>query len=276
MATTLPYAYSHLIRYFTKGVDAQGPYYRVEYSIDAWSNADDFVNALLGKASVAGGPGGTITRTSPHQHPLSPNLFCTSAEVVEGVGAPVLNASGYPNYSGGAIVRAEYRALTFTADLNNSFDPATPITWATQELDFAEEVYTVQNSGYRWQAGPDNGNPIGVPAKISIPLTTMVLTYERIPYMPMTLCRNLRGRVNSTTFLGSAAGMVHFKGGRTKRDFNTDGSITQMVQFVFLERDAAYPWNSLPSRNTLAWYPVADSAGNKLFRTADLNPLVVL
>ncbi len=278
MSTVLPVPYVHTVRYFTKGIDQRGPYYKVEYLIGSYADTDGFVNALLGKSTVTAGT--VITRTEPHQHPLSTNLWCQSAEVVEGLGGPALNALGYPGYVGGAIIRAEYRApsFDFVSSPDNSFDNtgSEPIVWATQELDFGHETYTIANSTYTYQAGPNNGRPTSVPVKITIPLTTMTLTYERTPYLVMTAVRALRRRVNTSTFLGGSAGLVLFEGARTSRQFNTDGSIAQKTQLVFQERDSAFPWNSLPARNQLTWYPVADGAGKKMFQTADLTLLASL
>ena len=280
MATSLAFVYAHMIRYFAKGIDQNGPFYRVEYDIGNWSDTDAFINALLGAATVTGGPGGTVVRISPHQHPLSPNLYCQSAEVVEGVGKPLTNVNGYPSYAEGAIIRAEYRAPRYdiVSNPNNSFDPSptSPITYATQELDFGTETYTIANNQYLFSSGPEVGKLLGIPARIQIPLTTMVLTFERLPYIPMVAARAKRGRVNSSTFLGAAAGLVLFEGCRSSRSFNTDGSIVQSIQMVFKERDAANPWNSMPSRRDATWYPVEAIGGAKLFLTTDLTPLIQL
>lgn len=274
MSTALPVPYVHLTRYFNKGIDQRGPYYKVEYFIESYSDTDTFVNALLGKRTLTGT---TISSISPHQHPLSPNLFCVEAEVVEGLNGPALNSNGYPAYNGGAVIRAEYRSLTWdvVSQPQNSFDNSgvEPVLWATQELDFGAETYTINNGTYTYQAGPNSGKPTSVPVKITIPLTTMVLTYERLPYLVMSALRSLRRRVNTMTFLGASAGLVLFEGARTTRQFNTDGSIAQKTQLVFQERDSAYPWNSLPARNSLAWYAVQDGSGNTMYQTADLTPL---
>jgi hypothetical protein len=278
MSTSLPIPYVHTVRYFSKGIDNRGPFYRVEYLIDSYSDADTIINAMLGKRTLVGAPGGTISSVSPHQHPLSTNLFCVQAEAIEGLGGPATNSNGYPAYNGGALIRAEYRALMFdvVSTPANSFEQTgvEPILWATQELDFGAESYTIPNAKYTYQSGPLNGKPSDVPVKITIPLTTLVLTYERLPYLVMSAVRSLRRRVNTTAVLGAATGLVLFEGARTTRQWNTDGSIAQKTQLVFQERDAAYPWNSLPNRSDLVWYPVADGSSNKIYQTGDLTPLV--
>src|SRR3954451_21624986 len=103
MSTQLPVAYSHLIEGFSKGVDSSSPFYRVVYHIANYSDSDEFCNALMGFGTLSGPiSGGTVSRGVPHQHPLSTNLYCRSATVVEGLGNPVLNAAGYPDFDGGA------------------------------------------------------------------------------------------------------------------------------------------------------------------------------
>ena len=275
MSTSLPFPYVHTVRYFSKGMDAAGAYYKVEYLIDAYANSDAMVNALLGQRTATGL---VITSFSPHQHPLSPNLYCKSADVIDGLGGPALNSLGYPGYNGGALIRCEYRPLMFdvVSQPQNSFDQSgtEPVLWATQELDFGSETYTINRATYTYTSGPAgvSGKPSQVPVKIRIPLTTMILTYERTPYLIMTLVRSLRFRVNTSTFLGAAAGLVLFEGPRTNRQFNSDGSACQETQLIFQERDANYPWNSLPNTIDMSWNPVADGT-NGMFQTADLTPL---
>jgi hypothetical protein len=274
MATTLPIQYSHLLEGFTKGIDQGGPFYRVIYKILNWQDTDLFCNALMGYARATGSPGNfTVTRGVPHQHPLSPNLFCVSATVIQGLGSPILSPTGYPNYDGGAFIQAEYRTPPFNFgpagngyDLNNQIDPGTPIAWCTQELDHGTETMTVDQV--------DKSKP---PAKINVPLTILKLTFHKLPYMPVTVVRAARGCVNSTTFLGSAAGLVVFKGATTHREFNTDGSVVQEVAMSFYERPAAFPWNSGPSpANPYTWIAVTDSNGNKPYLSYDLNLLLQL
>lgn len=278
MGTSYIVATAHTCEYFTKGVDQGGPYMRVQYYIHNYSDADNFINALVGAGNLTGPiTGGKVTRNSPHQHPLSPNLFCVSASLVTGLGNPVLNTTGYPDYDGGALIAAEYRALSWDpieVNRNNSIDPTTSILYCTQELDFSSETYTVGNHTFKYSSGVLSGINTSSPAKFTIPVTELVLTFHQFPYLPMIAVRNLRGRVNTSTFLGAAAGCVLFRGGKTTREFNTDGTVVQKVQMMFAERDALHKWNWLPSPYSLTWYPVADLDGTTMFPTADLSPLL--
>jgi hypothetical protein len=277
MATSLPVPFSHTIEGFTKGIDNQGPIIRVVYKIDHYSDSDKFINALMGFGSLSGPiTGGTITKSTPHSHPLSPNLYCQSAMLVEGLGAPVLGANGYPNYDGGALIQAEYRPPPFDFGplgislLNNQIDPGTPMAWCTQELSFSNEIWTLGKK----MTYASSGKPTDVHVKFYVPITTLRLTFHKLPYMPTPIVRTLRGRVNSTTFLGSPAGTVLFKGAETSREWNTDGTVCQKVVLTFDERDTSQPWNSLPSEDDPTFKAVVGTGGVKMYQLADLSPLV--
>jgi hypothetical protein len=269
MSTTLPVTYSHLIEGFTKGVDRGGPFYRVIYRIADWGQSDAFVNALMGVTSVSGAASkNNIVRNYPHQHPLSPNLSCESAHVIQGLGNPILNANGYPDYDGGALIEAEYRIPPYdyqNPDRNQQIDPGTPLVYCSQSISFGTEIYTVPGSG----AGDLSA------AKIQIPITVMSLTWHEIPYLPMTVVRDLIGKVNSATFLGAAPGCVLFKGAETQRKQNADGTIVQEVSMTFNERRVGYEWNKLPTKtNPFTFSTATDGNGNAPFLTGDLNLLL--
>jgi hypothetical protein len=272
MSTTLPVPYSHTVESFQKGIDLKsGAWINAVYRIDDWADSDAFCRALLGITVLAGG---VVTRTTPHQSPLATALVCHKATVVAGLGNPVTNADGYPDYDGGALVAAEYKPPEFDFSglsyPDSQIDPTTPILYCTQELDFTTQIFTLPDAKYKYTA---SGLDTDVPIKIEVPITIMSLTFHQLPYIPMTAVRALRGRVNSVTFLGAAAGLVLFKGARTSREFASDGSVSQRVQLVYEERDAAFPWNYLPSRTSPVFQAVDDgsAAHNKLFLTGDLN-----
>jgi hypothetical protein len=132
MSTSLPISYAHTIEYFSKGIDDRSPYFYVQYRIDNYSDSDRFLNALRGITTVTGPSGSqTVVRGIPHQHPLSPNLVCQSANLVQGLGNPILSATGYPNFDGGALIQAEYRPASWDfsgpSNTGNQLDPATSI-----------------------------------------------------------------------------------------------------------------------------------------------------
>lgn len=264
---------AHSTDYFSKGIDAQGPYYRVEYYTSNYANADTLCNYLLGYTSVSGGTSGTIVRRGPHQHPLSPSLYCTSAEVTEGLGDPILNSNGLPTYRGGAKVRCEYRPWLaqggFPVQMTDQekyqqIDPNNPVPWCTQELDFTTETRLVPGRIVKWNDGacPLNGKPVGdFPVSVQIPITVMNLTFHLVPYMPVAL-QNYQGCVNSDTFLGSAAGTVLMKGARTVREWDSAGNVTQKVMLTYLKRTGIdingnnQSWNRVLNSSDMGWYIV--------------------
>jgi hypothetical protein len=260
-----------------KGIDDQGPFYKVSYYFTDWADSDMVANQLRGYSSRVGS---TTIRSSPHQHPLSPNLVCMSVDI-EGCGQPSLNSSGLPYYSAGFFAHCTYRVWTAgpipdnDPNYNNQIDPTTPVLWATQELDFGTEEYVHEKNQYTWSTGDAlNGKMSGIPIRVSIGIVTMTITYHQLPYLPMTTVRNLRNRINNATFLGAAQYTVRFMGARTVRDFNTDGTVCQKVQLTFKEREA--DWNKFLRKDKLQFDYIVDSSSNKVFTAADLSPLVSL
>lgn len=282
MSTLASITYVHRIQYFSKGVDEQGPFYDVEYEIDDWANADDFVNALMG-----------LGRTEPHRHELSANLTCTRA-VATGQGRPTLDAvNGLPGFGGGAIIRATYRAGSVGAggfgsaagiavgEIPHQIDASTPIIWCTQELDFEVETITHPTSTYKFSS--DN-RPLTTPLQVDIGITVMSLTFHRLPYMPMTRVRAARGKLNNAVFLGAAAECVLFRGAKTTRERNTDGTVTQKVGMIFVEREVSWnkflrddklPYTSAGALNAASFDYVVDGSGNRRFGTPNLSSLIL-
>ena len=273
MAITLPVPFAHMWGEMYKGIDEQGPYYEVLYYITNWSDSDLVINALKGITSSVSGK---ITRGLPHQHPLSPNLYCQTARA-EGLGGPVLNANGLPNYDGGCKIRATYRAsvlegvLQFGDDPNNfqQIDPTTPLLWCTQELDFSGETVVVPNTSFTWAS---DGKLASVPLKVKVGITQMRLTFHRVPAMPMATMRAFRGKVNNATFLGADPYKVLFEGGSTVRDVQADGTVLQRVTLVLSERDQPW-WNTLRP-DKMKWDALVDGDGAKAYTATDLSPLL--
>lgn len=263
---------AHTINYFSKGIDTQGPYYKVEYLISNYADSDRFINALRGYSTQYGGTSGFVTKVGPHQHPLSPNLFCITAELVEGLGTPTTNLNGYPSYSGGALIRAEYRPWTggdYTPQPQNNIDPMTPILWCTQELDFTVESYILPKTLLVWDS---DGVPTDIEFKRDIAIVIMSLTFQRLPYIPMATVAPLVGRINAYTFLGQSAGHVLFAGAQTTREMDTSGAIVQKVQLVFKSREA--DWNYVLRPSTMAFDKVKGPTGQSPYGYSDFSPLL--
>jgi hypothetical protein len=268
--------YVHLIDGFSKGIDDRSPWVRVVYKINSYDDTNKFANALMGFGTSTGPiTGPTVTKGVPHACPLSTNLYATSATVIEGLGSPILNANGFPNWDGGALIQVEYRPppMNFSGadNPNHNIDTSTPLTWCTQELDFSSQSFTLPKSQLKFTATNDLTD---VFVKFEVPITIMTLTFSKVPYMPMTSVRNCRGCVNNATFLGAPAECVLFKGAKTGREFNTDGTVVQRVTLTFEERNFDQKWTWLPSGDDVTFRAVADKNGAKMYKSADLSQLL--
>ncbi len=270
--------YAHAWESMTKGIDQQGPYYQVKYYFQNWADSDTIANQMRGSTQRSGG---TTIRIPPHTHFLSPNLSCTDVSI-EGCGSPVLNAKGLPSFDRGFFAIATYRSLPWLLQASNDpenlnqIDPTgTPLLWCTQELDFdfEEVVFEGEKSNFKWSTGDAlNGTKTKVPLKFTMGITTMTITWHQLPYLPMATIRTLRNKINNATFLGAPAETIRFLGCRTVRDQNTDGQVSQKVQFTFQERDIS--WNKFLRKDKFQYDYIKDGGGATFYQTADLSPLL--
>ncbi len=271
---TTPLTFTHMVGDFTKGIDGGGPYYECTFLFDDWGDSDTVPNQMLGVTRYSGTPGsGVTTRVLPMTHPLSPNLYCRSA-VVSGIGRPFINANGYPAYWAGFTVKAEFRAAQQgQADTGlQQIVPTSPVIWCTQELDWESQWITIPNTSLKF--GSD-GKKTGFKLEKEVTVTTMRLTFHRLPYMPVPQFRALRGRTNNGNFLGATTvDTVKFMGGTTVREASTDGSIVQTCTLTFKERDI--PWGSGIRPDTLAIDTILTPSGGPTSVQADLSPLIRL
>lgn len=191
----LSIAYAHAWDTVKKGIDDKGPYYALSYWFDDWTNSDKVANELTGYTARIGD---LTKRVPPHQFPLSPNLYCDSV-VIEGVGAPILSASGAVNYNGGFFAHVTYRSSSMIVQQSqqdpenqHQIDKTTPIIYATQELDFETESYVFDRVQLRWSTADSlNGKRVGMPIRVGIGVTTMNITFHQLPYMPSALLLSL-------------------------------------------------------------------------------------
>lgn len=273
MGTILP-DHSHLYADYSKGVDSQGPYVLAQYYFDDYADSNAVLDALKGTVTRVGD---STFRSLPHQHELYPWLFCVSARCV-GLGPPRKNAAGLPDYAGGFTIEAEYRsgvgeAIPAPGGQENAhqIDPADPILWCTQELDFATEAVVVPSHSYKWLG--DN-TLAEVPVKVEVPLITCVLTFHRLPYLPMTRIRQKVGKTNSDRVLGANAGTILFPGARTTREVSTDGTIVQKVQLVFKEKPTG--WNTFLRKDKFVWDTLVDAQGRRPYQSTTFRELLTL
>jgi hypothetical protein len=278
--------YVHTVRYL-KGFEPDGvPFYQAEFTIDDYGDSDTFANTLVGVGQV-----------ESHRYPYATNFIATPPVAIEGLGKPIPNADGKPQYDGGARITVTYRpAFRFGvtdaaappgAGNEQIFDPtAQPVLWMTEEVSFDSEIGTVPDASFLWE---DDSSVAKVPLKYEISLTTMILTLHRVRAIPMGLIRSCRGKVNgpgpeitstslilpdnpSGVFLGASRGTVLFKGPKTTRNFGTDGDVERRLQLTFVEREQ--PWGKYLKNSKFQWVYLKDSDGNRQFQEADFRPLL--
>lgn len=272
---------ANTVEYFEKGIDEQGPYYLVQYYILNWQQSDIFINALLGYSTTSGLGSGGVVKRSPHQYPLSPGLLCRRARCIA-PGQPKIGPSGLPDFSGGALIQAEYRSPQWQSSINNvqeQIDPNTAIPFCTQELDHTTETYTLPGTKMFYDTTTRSTDQ---PFRIRVPVTNMSLTFHLSPnlYVATGTIRAVRGCVNSTTFMGASAGTVLFRGCRTVRNYDSVGNVVQEIQLTFSERDPNQLWNALPDKDnpTLLPWPLVrggnGTTGALAYPIADFNQYI--
>lgn len=274
-ALSLPY--SHTWENFYKGIDSGGPYYRCSFFFPDWSQSDSIANQIMGYSVRSGqtNASGVSINVLAMNHPLSNNLYAVKCDI-EGVGSPTLNPyNGLPWYNAGFLAHVEFRPWVAPGQLSEAFnqaiDPTTPILWCVQSLDFHTESFDVSSNSFVYSS--DNVTvATTIPLKVNV--TVMTLTWPRLPYIPMYWIKTLKDSVNKYTFLGCDPGTVLFNGGRTTRQWNTDGSVVQSVEMVFQHRNK--PWNMMPRGGWSVWDTVQDQNGNNLYNSQDLAPLISL
>jgi len=276
MSTSLTFNYAHSWTDISKGADQNGAFYEVTYVImgDWQKDGDTAVNELVGFTS---GPPGAASYIPAHQYPLSPNLLCVSAVVVDGFGAPNLNAQGYPSYTnGGFLVKARYQAMPWSpygaADPSNlqGIDPATLIPYCTQNLDFECSTQGVPGlAGWKWNL---TGAPVTTPMQLRSWSTVMDLTFHTVPYLNSPLIRSLRGSINEDVFLGGSQYCVLFRGARTKLTLQAGGNYAREIQLVFVENNNS--WNQVINPATGKLDTLLSPTSTGLYPTADLTPLL--
>lgn len=284
---------ANTIEYFEKGIDEQGPYYLVQYYINNWQDSDTFINALLGYTtagvSIPGSGAAGVIKRAPHQYPLSTNLLCRRARAVA-PGCAKLGTSGLPDFYGGALIQAEYRPPQWQAypNVQEQIDPNTAIPFCTQELDHTTETYTIPRrqmvfgtnsvtdivNGATFSPGTTSTEQ---DFRLRVPVTNLTLTFHLSPnlYVATSTMRTLRGCVNQYYFLGAPPQCVLFRGGRTVRNYDSQGNVVQEIQLVFSERSPSQIWNSLPDVTTMSWKPVGIAGYATMpYPTADFNQFI--
>ncbi|MDR3634354.1 MAG: hypothetical protein P4L84_11165 [Isosphaeraceae bacterium] len=258
-----------------RGQNDRGPFAEKPYLV-AWADVNTFCRNLRGISNQSGGVNGNWIFNGPLLYPDSPsdNIYCTEIAIkatgnIAGAG-PI--AYTY------AIVVVTFTPLTWDGSETsdpfglNSFGETGPeiaaLQTASQELDCGYLEIPRPRSSLKFA----DGTKIDTPSVLRLPIITMTITWERLPYLPMSAVRTMAGKVNSTVFLGCAVETVLFEPVRTSRIVMSDGTVVQRVQMGFKWRP--YSWNWAIRPDTGVWAAITDLGGNKQYQPVDFSALL--
>ncbi len=255
----------------------------------AWQDWQEFTRNLVGSYSTVGC---TFVFQRPIEFPDMPNLVVSELTIEpfdpanpSGSGVSTLVSATNQYLQGGALVTAIYRT---TFDSNNRPRPDLPAvpdgTYLTYQADLGTQTQSIPGRVWHWIDPPDNSRlPPDVNLGLIIPAGNYRLTWHRVALPPWTAIRDLRGKVNNATFLGSPPETVLFLGARLRRKFQfaeTGGFWT--LEYEFLERTLQpnsglkVGWNHQYKEKPVSsehWVAVADDSGNSPYASGDLNQL---
>jgi hypothetical protein len=255
---------------YEAGMDVQrGPFVRKKYLCPSWNSAFPVVNALVGSGS----------RPIQHSCPESPNLRCSSA-VIQPRGEFDVRDSGRPQFNL-PVIEATYAVPTWET-LNtddpagaNSFpnadEPGQPYLFMEQSIDWDTEVLKLPGRAYGFSDGVVNDTPFAV--TVAVAQFVMVRRWQdTLPFANVTSFMNT---LNTSTFLGQSKGLVKFRKARTRRQFQSDGTRSQEVEYVFQWRGVDH--NKTIRGDTGAFdtlYVGGSVFGNNPYNYTDLNALL--
>ena len=255
----------------------------------SWQDWHEFTRMLVGNYSTVGC---TFVFSRPIEFPDMPNLVVSELTIEpfdpanpsgSDVSTLVSGTNQYPQ--GGALVTAIYRTAFDTDNQPRPDLPEVPDgTYLTYQADYGAQTHTIAGRVWHWVDPPNNPRlPPDVNPGVIIPAGNYSLTWHRVALPPWSTIRNLRGKVNDVSFLGSPPETVLFVGARLTRKFQfaeTGGFWTIEYQFIerTLQPSTGDPvgWNHQYKEQSVDnehWVAIADDSGNSPYASGDLNQL---
>jgi hypothetical protein len=249
---------------FEEEVDGRGPHGTKKF-LCAWSGRYAVANALLG-FTTGTGSGGPVVTVPPMSWPESPNLYASSI-TIEGRGKATQGPVQIQFAQ--AVVTAHYGASSGWSPIplpHMSFDPGSPFTYATQELDYGREMVTIEKSAVFLANGTRLKNQ-----NYAVPLPHAILTIQlqRVPYLPAQgILVAMAKPINSVKFLGVDPGYLMFDGCKSHMELMTDGSYSQNLSLVFRVRPVLR-WDEVFS-------PIPGEGPQQVRRNSAAGPAILL
>lgn len=254
-----------------------------------WNDWLQFARELLGRYEVRGGqfyfvpPLGLAGFAHLLVSELQVEPFEPSCPQGESLRSLSSGTNRYP--IGGAKVTAIYRTRF---DENNASRTKLPVvprgTFLTFRADLAAEYLATPGRTWRWDASPDfPAVAPDVQPGILLPQSLFQLTWHRVALPPWDAIRALRGKVNSSEFVGAPPGTVLFLGARVRREFQflADSGFWR-VEYAFQENvkelstGEKVGWNHCYRESAVDgehWVALADEDGNPPYANADFSSL---
>lgn len=252
-----------------------------------WDDWQAFARMLLG---TYGEIGGTALFAQPAAFPGFKNLFVAEIQVdpfdpdsPDGRAALALDTETN-GYRGGAKVTAVYKTQFDGEGYALRNLPRVPNgTYLTYRSELGAEYQHVPGRVWRWAIGETPPVADDVNPGILIPTGSVQLSWLRVPTPPWAAIRALRGKVNSSSFLGSPAGTVLFLGVKATREFQMleTGGMWRL-DYYFSEQTKERSggdkvgWNYFYKEQAADgehWVPIADADGQAPYAAADFQSL---
>jgi hypothetical protein len=227
----------------------QGGYRAVVPYLVAWADAFAFHDQIMLAASAQ--TVGLITFSPPYLFPAAPNahIYAASARI-EPVGSDgLVYPAGYGLVPGEVFLYAKitvvFEALRFPSDFGNDpgnlhqLDPANPITMCVQTVQMSGRSETRPREGYRF-----DGDPLAPPPKDPSILVTeaeIILDFPLVPFLPWKKVRPYLNTLNIQPIFDCPVGTALLAGTNITPGSNTQGRLSQQVQFRWLVQDD--DWN---------------------------------
>ena len=218
---------------YQKGSNDRGPWISKSVMIP-WGDANDFVNAVMG---------------GPDYAAESPNLQAVAVDV-EGLGEGPADDADTPSFQL-AVCAITYGTRTWDESPGtvpeqaaNQFDPSEPIALTIQEIDWSEELIRVGVGAYKFEGLPALTVTSEMPVYNHVSRATLRVVRKKVQTLPWPIIRDRMNKVNSTEIFDCEAGTLRFAGCKTRREFSSDGSINQELDYTFEWRE--HPWGQFP------------------------------
>ncbi len=238
-----------------------------------WGDRYTVAQALLGLSATT--HIGELTLNTPKQYPERATMYAHDIGI-QGVGFPQEGTNGVMAFYR-AIISVNYQCLPWSfegIDLGlyyNNIDPATPLIYCRQTMDYSTCWITIPHKGLKFAGGAF----LHRDWKMPLCQIEMNLTFIRVPYLPGQVAFQVaKAPLNSTTFLGAPPGYVIFNGWRNEQTRDTAGNFTQDINMSFSFRSVPWDQDWNPLGAPAAFQQVQDGAGNPIMQRSDLNILI--